>query len=153
MAGVGYLYDIARHIQPIAGLKFTLCGEGDGATVKALAKSLPDSPAAVVLDGAEGIIAGNHERWQLLPEVHIYVSQAEGLGTSYERARSFKVLLLTRMQASMTTTELDSIVLREFREIEARAWPIDSTNEYFVLPCVLEARVNKSVTYLPLTRI
>ncbi len=153
MAGTGYLYDLARHIQPITGLKATFCGEGDGVNVKPLPMSLPDSPVAVVLDGTEGVIPGNAERWQVVPEVHIYVSQAEGLGFAYERARSFKPLVLTRIQASMTTTEFDHIVLTQFREIEDRVWPIDSTRHYFVLPCVFEGRVNKSVTYQPPTRV
>lgn len=153
MPGTGYLYDIARHFQPVAGLKGTFCGEGDGANVKALPQSLPDTPALVVFDGDEGVVPGNAERWQLTPEAHIYVSQGEALGASYERARSFKPLLLTRMQASVTTTELDSIVIREFRAVEDREWPIGSGRHYFVLPCVLEGRVKKSVTYLPPTRI
>jgi hypothetical protein len=153
VSGVGYLYDIARHVQPIAGLNATLCGEGDGSTVGELPRNLPDTPAAVVLDGDEGVIPGNNERWQLAPEVHIYVAQDQGLGAAYELARSFKPLLLARFQASITTTELVSLVIREFRQIEDRAWPVDSERHYFVLPCVLEGRVDKQVTYNPPTRV
>jgi hypothetical protein len=151
----GYLYDIARHFAAVAGLKGTYCGAGDGPgqPVQALPTSLPDSPSLVVFDAEEGVVPGNAERWQVGAELHLYVSQAEGLGAAYERARSFKPLLLTRLQASITTTELNSLVFTTFRPIEERAWPADSERRYFVLPCVLEGRVNKSVTYVPPTRV
>ena len=146
--GTGYLYDVAVHIASIAGLKGTYCGDGSGSTVDALPMNLPDSPVAVVLDGEQPIIAGNWERWQLNPEAHIYVSQAEGLGASYERARSFKPLLLARLRASITTTQIASLVPLRFREVEDREWPIGSGRHYWVLPFVMEARVNVSTTYV-----
>lgn len=149
--GTGYLYDIAVHVAVTAGLKGTYCGDGSGSTVDALPMSLPDSPVAVVLDGEHPIIAGTWERWQLSPEVHIYVSQAEGLGAAYERARSFKALLLERLRASITTTEIASLVPMRFREIEDREWPVASGRHYWVLPFVMEARVNVSTTYQPPT--
>lgn len=153
MPGIGYLYDIARHVAPIAGLKGTFCGEGDGAAVRALPASLPDSPVAVVFDGEEGVVSGNAERWRIVPEVHFYVSQGEAVGASYERARSFKPLMLTRIQASMMSTEIDSVVVELFRPVEDREWPIGSGRHYFVLPCVLAVRVNKSVNYQSPTRV
>lgn len=151
--GSGYLYDIARHFEPLTGLAGTYCGDGDGDTVKAFPMSLPDSPAAVVLDGEQGIIAGPAERWQISPELHIYVAYAEGIGAAYERARSFKVPILVRVRASITSTEIatGSFVLMRFREIEDREWPIGSGRHYWVLPCEFQARVNVPTLYNPPT--
>ena len=151
--GTGYLYDIAAHIAPTTGLKGTYCGDGDGDDVGALPMNLPDSPVAVVLDGEHGVISGQPERWQVEPEIHIYVAYAEGIGAAYERARSFKSLLLARIRASITSAEIahGSLVLLRFREIEDREWPAGSGKHYWVLPAVLQVRVNVSTTYFPPT--
>lgn len=149
--GTGYLYDIAVHAAAIAGLKATHCGDGSGSTVTALPASLEDSPAAVVFDGEHPVIPGNWERWTINPEIHIYVSQAPSLGAAYELARSFKALVLARFRQSITTDEISSLVVTSFRAIEDREWPIESGRHYFVLPCVLEAKVNVSTTYQPPT--
>lgn len=147
--GTGYLYDLAAHLQPIAGLKGTYCGDGNGATVAAMPPALPDTPAAVVLDGDQAVTAASWERSTIAPEAHIYVSQDKGLGASYELARSFKPLVLARIRLAMTTTEIASVVLTSFRAIEDREWPLQSGRHYFVLPCVFEIKVNVATAYQP----
>ena len=147
----GYLYDIAAHFASVTGLKGTYCGDGNGGTVDALPMSLPDTPALVVFDGETGIVSGNAERWQIAPELHLYVSQAEGLGAAWQRAYSFRALLLARSRQSIDSDELvgGSFVPMRFREVEDREWPIGSGRHYWVQPFECQARVNVSTSYFP----
>jgi hypothetical protein len=147
--GTDWLYDLAANFTGIPGIVAVYCGDGDGASVRALPDVL-ETPCVVVVDGADDIIAATWERHTFAPEVRVYVSrQGRSIGEAYETARSFRGALLGIARNTTGVDGITALVPIRFRAIEDAQWPAESGNWYLVLPLELQAKLSQAAAYGP----
>lgn len=149
--GTDYLYAMGRVMTGVSGIKRVHVGEGNTDwNVAPLPSSLPNTPAAVVLDGEQPVIAASWERHTVTPEVAVYVAREANVGQAYELVRSFRfpIIAAFREKGTLHGTAASCVVLR-CDAVEDREWPVGSGKWYLVQPVTFEVKFNLPVAYIP----
>lgn len=144
---------VARNLVGVSTIKAV---HAPGATtgVTRIPDSLDTTPAAVLLPDPTEVIPGNAERQTWLIDGSIWMAD----GPEWERVMALHdmaddvlgALRAPTFRPSSVDSRVQSVVVREFSAIERSQWQEGRELPwYFVLPFVIELKVNVSAQYGP----
>jgi hypothetical protein len=144
---------VARNIVGVGGIK-AVYSPGATTGVQRIPVSMETVPAAVFLPDPTEVIPGNAERQTWLVRASVWMTD----GPQWERVMELHDLADTILSAfraptyrpSTTDSRVQSMVIREFSGIVRQQWQEGAEMPwFFVLPFVIELKVNVSATYGP----
>jgi hypothetical protein len=143
---------VAATIQGIKGaIAYAASTGGQGSTVRAIPRSLADTPAVVLYyRGTNDLRNASWQRVKHNVQLRIYVPRTD-LGDGYGTLMTFPRRVMTAFQdRAMAYETLASALVISFGAVEQEEWPPtpDGTGKwYLVLPAEIEAVENTAVTY------
>jgi len=148
---------VARVVATIEGIKggiaYAAGTGGQGSTVRAIPRSLVETPAAVLYYRGTGNVRwASAQRIEHLVQLRIYVPRTD-LGDAYGLLMRFPRRVADAIEArSKAYGNIEVVSLLSFGAVEQEEWPPtqDQTGKwYLVLPAELQAVEYKAASYQP----